>query len=220
MFTTTKINKMIKTNVFEKNVLEYDSWFKKYPAVFISEVEALRDMLPEGNSFGIEVGLGTGRFSEALGIKEGIEPAAGMRALAIDRGIEAMEGIAERLPYKDLRFDFVLMVSSVSYFFNIIQAFREANRVLKPGGRLVIGFIEKDSAIGKFYEEKRADSLFYHQAIFYSTGKLVERLQETGFGNFDFAQTLFHSLDEIKNFEPSKPGYGKGSFVVIKAIKK
>jgi ubiquinone/menaquinone biosynthesis C-methylase UbiE len=213
-------NSALKTEPFESYATEYDEWFDQYPFVFKSEVEALREMLPAGESHGIEIGLGTGRFSEALGIKEGIEPSAAMRSMAMNRGIEVMNAVAEKLPYKDLHFDFVLIASSISYFSDIQLAFQEAARVLKPGGSIIIGFIERNSLIGKEYELRRQKSKFYKQATFYSRGKLVEELKKAGFINPLFLQTLFKTPDEIKEFEPAQPGYGDGSFIVIKASKK
>ena len=35
-----------KIEPFDKYVLEYDQWFERHPAVFKSEVEALREMMP------------------------------------------------------------------------------------------------------------------------------------------------------------------------------
>ena len=123
----------MKTNLpFDSHVEQYEEWYEEYPHVFRSEVEALREMLPEGdNLVGIEVGLGTGRFSQALGIKEGLEPSVNMRSRAIERGIEVVDGTAENLPYGDLRFDFVLMAFCISYFEDLHAAFMEAYRVLK-----------------------------------------------------------------------------------------
>ena len=210
----------LKIQPFETRAAEYDEWFDKHPFVFESEVEAIRDMLPPGNSRGIEVGLGTGRFSIALGLKEGVEPAFAMRRIAYSRGIEVMDAVAERLPYKDLHFDFVLMASCVSYFYDMHAAFLEANRVLKHKGALIIGFIEKESIIGKFYEQMRQKNTFYKQAAFYSAPKVIAELELAGFHATEISQTLFHYLTEINEFEPAKPGYGEGSFVVIKAIKK
>ncbi len=211
---------MLKTKPFEKHALEYDKWFEKYPYVFESEVAALRDALPYGDLHGIEVGLGTGRFSNALGIKEGVEPAEAMREIALSRGIDVFAASAEHLPYKDLRFDFVLMTSCINYFNKLNPAFREANRVLKPGGTLIVGCIDKFSTIGKLYEAKRPESIFYKQAIFYPVDKVAKEIHKEGFNKPEFTQTLFENLDKIKEFEPAKPGYGEGSFVIIKAIKK
>ena len=211
---------MIKTLPFNEHVAEYEEWYRKYPFVFQSEVEAIRELLPAGNSiYGIEVALGTGRFAKELGIKEGIEPSVNMRALALKRGIEVLAGEAENLPYKDMHFDFVLMVFCISYFDDLPAAFKEARRVLKNGGSLIAGFIDKDSIIGKFYEQRKPDSVFYKQANFYSTKRIIAELKKLGFKKLQFSQTLFHALDDIKEFEPAKPGYGEGSFVLIKAIK-
>ncbi|MGC1241916.1 MAG: class I SAM-dependent methyltransferase [Chryseosolibacter sp.] len=206
---------------FESHVEEYEEWYDAYPFVFRSEVEALREMLPEGEKLtGIEVALGTGRFSEALGIKEGLEPSVKMRRLAIDRGIEVVDGTAEQLPYADLRFDFVLMAFCISYFEDLHTVFREANRVLKNKGTLVIGFIDRNSTIGDQYEKHKPESTFYKAANFYTVDKVVQELTGAGFRHFKFCQTLFRPLEEIKEFEPSRSGYGEGSFVVIQARKK
>lgn len=211
---------MNKINPFETNVVEYEQWYDKYDAVFRSEAEALREALPVGDLHGIEVGLGTGRFSEALGIKEGIEPSIAMSKIALQKGIEVMRAKAEHLPYKDLHFDFVLMASCISYFDNLHLAFSEANRVLRHGGVLIVGVIDKNSVIGKSYEQKRQESVFYKRAVFYSIEKIAEELKRCGFNKLAFSQTLFGNLDDITEFQPAIPGYGKGSFVVIKAIKK
>jgi SAM-dependent methyltransferase len=37
----------------------------------------------------------------------------------------------------------------------------EALRVLKPGGRLVIGFLDRDSGLGQDYLTHQAESVFY-----------------------------------------------------------
>lgn len=207
-------------NAFKTNSAEYDAWYDKYPYAFESEVEAIRNALPEGNLKGIEVGLGTGRFANALGIKDGVEPIFEMRNFAYKKGIDVMDAIAERLPYKDLKFDFVLMVNSIYYFQSIKAAFKEAHRVLKNEGTLIVGLIEKDSIIGVSFELKKQDSTFYKNANFYSTKKVIEEIKAAGFHRLEFSQTLFNKLEKIKEIELSKPGLGEGSFIVIKAIKK
>jgi ubiquinone/menaquinone biosynthesis C-methylase UbiE len=211
---------MNKTLPFNEHVAEYEQWYENYPFVFKSEVEAIRELLPRGNTiYGIEVALGTGRFAQELGIKEGIEPSPNMRALALKKGIEVLSAKAENLPYKDMRFDFVLMVFCISYFDDLTVAFREAQRVLKNGGSLIVGFIDKESIIGKFYEQRKPESVFYRQANFYSLKRITLELKQLGFKNLQYSQTLFHALDDIKELESAKPGYGEGSFVLIKAIK-
>lgn len=41
-----------------------------------------------------------------------------------------------------------------------------------------------------------------------------------GFKDFEYNQTLFGELDEIKEVQLPKQSYGQGSFVVVKAVKK
>ena len=212
---------MIKTNPFQKSAIEYDTWYDKYPFVFQSEVATIRQQmlnLPEQIT-GIEVGLGTGRFASALGIKEGIEPVNEMAEFAIKRGIEVMKGTAENLPYRDLHFDFILYVT-ICYLDNVTSALKEAHRVLKNDGSIILCFLDQDQAIAKSYEAKRKDSHFYKNARFYNVDRVKTLLENTGFRNFEFSQTLFDNLDDIDEVQPPKEGFGEGSFVVVRATKK
>lgn len=205
--------------VFDRKAEEYDEWFDRHPYVFHSEVEAIREFLPLGESHGIEVGLGTGRFARELGIKEGIEPSQAMRRIAVNRGIEVMDAVAERLPYKALHFDFVLMTSCISYLTDVKKAFREANRVLKWNGSLIIGTLDQNGTIAKEYAERNENDSFYESAKFYQPTQLLNWLREAGFRQFEVRQTLFTPLNEVTEVQPAKLGFGDGSFVVIKAKK-
>lgn len=212
---------MDQINIFNENVEAYEAWYEKYPEVYLSEVAALKEQflkLPE-NIKGIEVGIGTGRFAKVLGIKEGVEPANEMAAIALKRGIEVVNGTAENLPMRDMYFDFVLFVT-ICHLNSVKQAFKEANRVLKPKGSIVVGFIDKDQKIGKTYEENRMRSTFFRYANFYTVAQVTKLLKEAGFKDFEYNQTLFGELDEIKEVQLPKQSYGEGSFVVVKAAKK
>ncbi len=127
--------------------------------------------------------------------------------------------MAENTLYKPSQFDFVLMNFCISYFDNLLEAFKEACRILKKGGCLIVGFIDKESKIGKYYQQKKSESIFYKHARFYTVNKIEKELKKAGFDNLQFSQTLFHDLNKIKAAEKPLPGYGKGSFVIIKAIK-
>lgn len=212
---------MVQTEIFNKNVEKYEKWYDDYPEVYQSELAALKEQflkLPE-NIRGIEIGLGTGRFAQPLGIKEGIEPSDAMADKAIKRGIEIIKGFAENLPYSALQFDFVLFVT-ICHLNNIKDALTEAHRVLKPKGSILIGFLDKDQRVAKKYVEKRHRSTFFANANFYTVDRIKYLLKETGFKDLEFNQTLFNDLDDIKKIQIPKQGYGEGSFVVVKATKK
>ena len=152
-------------------------------------------------------------------IKIGIDPSPRMRKIAQQRGIEVIDAIAEELPFKDSQFELALMVTSICFVDNLNLAFREVYRILKPGGYLIIGFVDRDSSLGKLYQQHKENSLFYKIATFYSTKEVIYNLSKVGFKEFDFRQTIFHGLNEIKDVEPAKEDYGEGSFVVIRARK-
>lgn len=207
--------------IFNKYVDEYEEWYDKYPEVFESELAAIKEhltKLPE-NIRGIEVGIGTGRFAQPLGIKEGVEPSEEMGMKAVHRKIEVLKGVAENLPYGDLQFDFVLFVT-ICHLENLKQAIKQAHRVLKHKGSIIIGFLDKDQSIAEKYTERRQHSTFFRTAQFYSVAQVKKILEAKGFKNLEFNQTLFGDMDEIKEIQLPKPGYGEGSFVVVKAIKK
>lgn len=53
--------------------------------------------------------------------------------------IEATQGDARALPYPDASFDAAFLVTVLGEIPDQVQALRELRRVLKPGGRLVVG---------------------------------------------------------------------------------
>ena len=211
---------MVQSKVFSDHVDDYEKWYEEYAEVYDSELVALREHfneLPE-NLHGIEVGLGTGRFSRPLDIKEGIEPSEAMAQVAMSRGIEIMGGIAERLPYADLRFDFVLFVT-ICHLDSPKVAFEEAFRVLKHKGSVIIGFLDRDQAIATSYKERGQQSTFYTNARFYTVPRISTLLKEVGFKNPQWTQTLFGELEDITSVQQPQPGTGEGSFVVVRAVK-
>ena len=210
---------MAKIEPFEKYTNEYEAWFEKNKYVYESELKAVREILPKSGE-GIEIGVGSGRFALPLGIKWGIEPSAKLRAIAKDRGISVIDGVAESIPFDNDQFDLVLMVTTICFLDNIDTAFNEVFRILKSGGSFIIGFIDKNSPIGRLYQKCRNKNEFYKIAKFYSVAEVAEHLKKAGFECFHFNQTIFLDLSEIRKIEPIKEWYGEGSFVVVRARKK
>jgi ubiquinone/menaquinone biosynthesis C-methylase UbiE len=205
-------------SIFDRYYKRYDAWYEKNKFAYLSELEALKRIMPKSGK-GLEIGVGSGRFSVPLGIRFGLEPCKKMKELASQRGINVIDGTAEKIPLDDNSFDFALLVTTICFLDNIEQAFKEIYRILKAKGSIIIGFIDKESPIGKNYQENKNKNVFYKKAIFYSTAEVITYLKGVGFNNFSFTQTLFKSLNAINTIEPVKEGYGEGSFVVIKANK-
>ncbi|MFZ3012533.1 MAG: class I SAM-dependent methyltransferase [Nitrospira sp.] len=206
-------------NVFEQYAQEYDEWFDGHESVYEAELAALRKSLPP-SGLGIEVGVGTGRFAVSLGIRFGIDPSRRMLAIARQRGLRVCQAVGERLPFRDGQFDLVLLVTVICFVDDVPTFLRELNRVLKSGGHLVIGFINRDSELGRLYETRKEASAFYRDARFYSVAEVADRVKAAGFGSLRFCQALFGNPSEgaPKDLEICDDSCD-GAFVVLSAQK-
>jgi SAM-dependent methyltransferase len=203
--------------VFEDHAQEYDQWFDAHEPVYQAELAALRKCVPR-TGLGIEVGVGTGRFAIPLGIPFGIDPSRRMLKIARDHGLQVCQAIGERLPFRDEQFDVVLLVTVICFVDDVPALFHELNRVLRQGGHLIIGFINRNSTLGRLYESRKKSSTFYRDARFYSVEEVAAWVREAGFGALRFCQTLLGDPDkyETKGLEVLD-GYDEGAFVVLGA---
>ncbi|MEV8372010.1 class I SAM-dependent methyltransferase [Kribbella sp. NPDC056861] len=92
----------------------------------------------------LDLGCGTGRFTPALaetfgGPVYGVEPSAGMREQAAPHpDVTYLEGSAEAVPLPDGSCDLVWLFLTIHHWTDPLQGFREVNRVLRPGGAVVL----------------------------------------------------------------------------------
>lgn len=204
---------------FETHHQRYEAWFGEHEAAYISELLALRPFVPwEGG--GLEIGVGSGRFAAPLGIQVGLDPSPAMLGHAASRGIETVEGVAENLPFTDAAFDHALVMTTICFVDSAEKMLAEAHRVLKPGGRLIIGFIDRNSDMGQNYLAHQDTSVFYRDATFFSADEVERLLLTTGFYIASWAQTLARPLHETRTIEPLCPGRGRCAFVVVTAVKR
>ncbi len=210
---------MTKTRAFDENAKAYDDWFEEHKSYYESELQAIRSLVPVKGE-GFEIGVGTGRFAGPLGIKVGVEPSSAMRAIAREKGINTIDGVAEKLPIEAETFDYVLFVTTICFLDSLEKAFGEVFRILKPGGFIVIGFIDKDSFLGRKYQQRKQQSRFYKEATFHTVSEIIKILESKEFTDFKFVQTLFSEESKTKTVQPVKEGYGDGAFVVVRAEKK
>ncbi len=100
-------------------------------------------------------GLLTAELARALGSSGrviGVDPSDDMRKSAIERckdfdWVEIVEGSVSQLPAGPESVDKAVSVQVFEYLSDIPGAIKEIHRVLKPGGRLVIGDIHFDSLV-------------------------------------------------------------------------
>lgn len=172
-------------------VLGYGLWWRKNPSAcpyalrffvdlphpFITRARLREILSPEPGERVLEVGPGTGYY--ALHVARWLEPDGTLEILdlqqemldhvtgrARDSGITnvvATRGDAQALPYPDGAFDAAYLTVVLGEVPDQRTALRELGRVLKPGGRLVVGEVFPD----------------FHMVPF---GALKGRAEAAGFG--------------------------------------
>ncbi len=121
----------------------FEPWFSPMYQVVLKQLE-LSDkdrLLDAGCGSGLFTHLATRTSAEIVGV----DAAQGLLEWARRRNpqISFLQADLETLPFKDNIFDVVTGFNSFQYAGSFESALQEAERVLKPGGRLVIGIWDK-----------------------------------------------------------------------------
>jgi len=209
---------MSKHEIFDRHLDDYENWFIEHALAYASELRAVRKLIPPAGAV-LEVGVGSGRFSAPLQIPFGVDPSFAMLRLAHKRGTRVASGTGEHLPAKTGVLDAVLMVTTLCFLDEPERALLEIHRALKPGGALVCGFVDAQSALGKAYAAQREQNPFYKDARFFTAAEVRDLMEKAGFTMREVMQTLFQPLEKMQEPEDPRPGTGAGSFVVLKGIK-
>lgn len=207
----------VTMNIFDRYYKKYDNWYDKHGFAFLTELAVIKKVLPEKGE-GLEIGVGTGRFAHALGIHYGVDTSKRMLGLAEKRGIFAKLASGEELPFSDSTFDYAVIINTLCFTKSPLKVLREARRVLKKNGKIIVGIIDKNSFLGRLYKKKK--SIFYRKANFLSTEETATLLKNAGFNRLSYYQGIYKTPDRIKSVEVPLRGFGRGGFVVISALKK
>ena len=137
----------------------YAEWRAADIGVITDRLERAQIMELAGNVAGLralDVGCGDGelalelweRGAEVTGVDASLEmiEAARVRAKSRTAPIAFEVGAAEQLPFESERFDIIVAVTILCFVQNAVPVFREMARVLRPGGRLIIGELGKWSS--------------------------------------------------------------------------
>jgi len=169
--------------VFNPIADAYDGWYDatEGSAIFHEEAACLR-LLGNFSGAWLEVGVGTGRFAEALGVAHGVDLSPQMALKAARRGVRVCAGRAEQLPFPARMFDGVLLALTLCFLDTPEKALRECARVLRENGRLILGTVPADSPWGRTYTRKAAEGHpIYAHARFLTATETVRLVEKAGF---------------------------------------
>lgn len=213
---------MDKLSPFDLFAKEYDAWFEKDGRlIFNIEVEAFKKILPSLSKPWLEIGVGSGRFAQALGIDVGIDPSGELLEMARRRGIKVYQGKGEDRFFREGSFGAVFLIVTLCFADSPLEILKEANRILRQEGKIVLGLVLRDSPWGRFYlTKKREGHRFYKYAQFYSFNEIECMLMTSGFNIEKVISTLFQSPGDVKELESPRDGFFKeAGFTVIVGTK-
>ena len=210
-------------SLFDELASEYDAWFDgDGNLIFFIEAQAFRTLLPDLPKPWLEMGVGSGRFAQALGIGTGIDPSRRLVEMAIKRGISAFDSRGEQRFFDKESFGTVFLIVTMCFLESPLAVLKEANHILTPDGKIVLGLVLKESPRGQFYQKKKSEGhRFYRYANFYSCDEVVKLLVQAGFVTENIISTLFQKPENVQHAEEPKEGYSPDAgFTIIVADKK
>ena len=212
----------IPASPFDESVADYDAWYDEAGRlVFETELRALRKVLPSLPGPWLEVGVGTGRFAQALGIGTGVDIAVKMIEVASQRDTAVLLARGEQLPFGDRCFGAVFLITTMCFIKQPLSILREVHRVLVPDGKLVLAVMPSHSTWTQLYEEMKPQGHpLYTHAIFRSHDELINLIERGDFSVQNTFSTLLQGPDKVTHAESPQTGFRIGAgFVVIVAGK-
>ncbi len=164
----------------------YDAWFETPAGALTDELETrliLRLAQPRAREKALDVGTGTGHFAcllNELGLDvTAIDASAAMYEVACAKtdAVDWHLGSADTLPFGDGSFDLITCITALEFMADAQAAVQEMLRVLKPGGRLVLGVLNSRSswAAARDQEASQSETPFAY-ARYYSASELAALL--------------------------------------------
>lgn len=141
---------------FESYANQYDAWYdsERGKILYENEKKCLKKLINDCNGKVLEVGVGTGRFAVLAEEAFGVDVAEAPLRIAKLRGIRVIKAKAEELPFRDKVFSCVMLIVTLCFVKDPLLALKEAKRVLKEEGKVIIGDVFLDSEWGKLYAQK------------------------------------------------------------------
>lgn len=196
--------------LFDAKAETYDDFCLTPLGHFVDTVE--RELIgkvakPLRGESAVDLGCGTGSYTywlQELGLSViGVDISEKMLEVARRKGsgrVSFIRADLVHLPLESDRFDLAVCNLALEFVSDPAAALKEGYRILKPGGRLVVGLIGKNSPWAKKYSKRGQEdrTSVYHHAQFFS----YEDIKRIGPGIPEEVQFgLYVSPDEFEDEE-------------------
>jgi tRNA G46 methylase TrmB len=101
---TERRQNKVEWSPFDDLATEYDAWFDKDGSlIFFIEVQVFKSLMPSLPKPWLEIGVGSGRFAQALGIETGIDPSIKLIEMASRRPRLSRQGWTDCSYHLDMK---------------------------------------------------------------------------------------------------------------------
>jgi SAM-dependent methyltransferase len=156
-------------------------------------LDAIRGLLPEPAGWTVDLGGGEGRMGRALAAAGhrvvGVDSSPTLTRLAAthDQPVESVVGDLAALPVRAGSADLAVACMSLQDVDDLDAAVREAARVLRAGGRLVMAIVHPINSAGRFAESS-PDAPFVIAGSYFDSFRYSDHIERGGF------EMTFHSV--------------------------
>lgn len=191
---------------FDAHATDYDAWYTTPLGRYVDSVE--KELLaelaePHDGETALDIGCGTGNHTlwlaeqglRVTGLDESRPMLEVAAAKSADLPVEWVHSDATELPFGEETFDLVVSVAAMEFIEQRRAVLREAMRLLRPGGRLVLGLLTRDSAWGELYrnEAETDPGSVFAKAHLFTEDELPGLLDEP----FTLRKGLYHPPDPV-----------------------
>ncbi len=223
-------------NYFDKIADKYDSWYQSRVGKYVDLTEKIQvfSLLKDSSGIVLDLGCGTGNYTVELFKRSfkviGCDVSKEMLRIAKNKLPEVVliRANAYKLPFKKDSFDIVLSITMFEFIKNPEEILKEVYRILKPGGKFILGTMNQRSL---WFIFKKLKSLFvetaYRYANFYTPGRLKKLCLRSGFRDVQtrgviYFPSFFPFLDLAKMIDEKLSNtFFKhiGAFVLVSCVK-